>query len=98
MPVAVKIAKNVADSGRLDGTPSEAAIMSTLDYPHIVRQIRHELAGASKGRPSFSEQSRLPEIRLWMVLEFCDKGSLEVRVFGNIVCHLSCCNTDKYRY
>ncbi len=25
----------------LDGTPSEAAIVSTLDHPQIVRQIRH---------------------------------------------------------
>ena len=88
MPVAVKIAKNITDSGRLDGTPSEAAIMSTLDHSQIVRQIRHKLAGASKGRPSYSEQSRQPEVRLWMVLEFCDKGSLEVRVFGITFYHL----------
>ncbi|CAL5225785.1 g8560 [Coccomyxa viridis] len=77
MPVAVKIARDIRDSGTLDGTPTEAAIMSILDHPHIVRQITYTLAGASKGRPSYSEQTHLPEVRLWMVLEFCDKGNLE---------------------
>ena len=81
-PVAVKIAKDVADSGDLDGTPTEAAIMSALDHPHIVRQITYALAGATRGRPSYSERSQQSEVRLWMVMEFCDKGSLEVRVFG----------------
>ena len=56
--------------------------MSVLDHPHIVRQITYTLAGASKGRPSYSEQTHLPEVRLWMVLEFCDKGNLEVRPFS----------------
>lgn len=98
MPVAVKIARDITDSGELDGIPREAAIMSALDHPKVVRQIIHVLAGASRGRPSFSEQSQLPEVRLWMVLEFCDKGSLEVRVFGITVCHLSCCLTERYRY
>ena len=83
-PVAVKIAQDVTDSGSLDGTPTEAAIMSALDHQHIVRQVTHALAGAARGRPSYSEQLRAAELRLWMVLEFCDKGSLEVCVFERL--------------
>ena len=82
MPVAVKIARDITDSGDLVGTPREAAIMAALEHPNIVRQITHVLAGAARGRPSYSEQAQLNEVRLWMVLEFCDKGSLEVRLFG----------------
>ena len=60
----MKIAKDVADSGDLDGTPTEAAIMSALDHPHIVRQITYALAGATRGRPSYSERSQQSEVRL----------------------------------
>ena len=97
MPVAVKIARDIRDSGTLDGTPTEAAIMSILDHPHIVRQITYTLAGASKGRPSYSEQTHLPEVRLWMVLEFCDKGNLEVCSFSITGCNLSSCNIGRDR-
>ena len=92
-PVAVKIARDITDSGDLDGTPREAATMAALDHPHIVRQITYALAGAARGRPSYSEQSQLPEVRLWMVLEFCDKGSLEVSLFSIAACYVSCCAT-----
>ena len=71
--------------------------MSALDHPHIVRQITYTLAGASKGRPSYSEQTHLPEVRLWMVLEFCDKGNLEVRPFSITGCHLVSCSTERNR-
>ena len=92
-PVAVKIARDITDSGDLDGTPREAATMAALDHPHIVRQITYALAGAARGRPSYSEQSQLPEVRLWMVLEFCDKGSLEVSLLALIACYVSCSAT-----
>ena len=94
-PVAVKIARDVRDTGTLDGAPTEAAIMSALDHPHIVRQTAYALAGASKGRPSYSEQTHLPEVRLWMVLEFCDKGNLEVCLSSIGGCHLSSYSTDR---
>ena len=94
VPVAVKIARDVRDSGRLDGTPREAAIMTLLEHPHIVRQITHGLAHSARGRPSYSEQAQQPEERLWMVLEFCDRGALEVGVFGKTLCsHQPCLAT-----
>ena len=70
---------------RLEGRPLEAALMMGLDHPNIVRLVKHKYISRRRSDGSGGE----PDV-LWLVLEFCNRGHLEVK-FPSKPCCVCCC-------
>ena len=63
-----------------DGIPTEAALTQELTHPSIVRLHAHMLV--RDRRQSLDQPSKghipLKSDELWLILEYCDKGSVQV--------------------
>ncbi len=65
-----------------DGVPTEARLTQGLTHPSIVRMHAHKLLRNNR-RDSLDDQQlsgRAPpkSDELWLILEFCDRGSVQV--------------------
>lgn len=69
--MAVKIVDVLGSLHRMGGLPTEAALMQGLQHPCIVALLEHKVRGPPSD-PSLQ--------RLWMILQLCNKGTLEVRL------------------
>ena len=63
-----------------DGIPTEAALTQALTHPSIVRMHAHMLV--RDRRQSLDQpcngHTPLKSDELWLILEYCDKGSVQV--------------------
>jgi hypothetical protein len=89
--VAVKVVDITSSLYKIGNMPLEAALMQGLVHPCIVALLEHKIRekappsekGAFErgafGRASLQRASSAErEQQLWLVLQYCDKGSLEV--------------------
>ena len=63
-----------------DGIPTEAALTQTLSHPSIVRMHAHMLVRDRRQSPDqpCNGHAPLKSDELWLILEYCDKGSVQV--------------------
>ena len=63
-----------------DGIPTEAKLIQTLSHPSIVRLHAHMLVRDRRQPLNESCNGHIPlkSDELWLILEYCDKGSVQV--------------------
>ena len=66
--VAVKIIHDLEASFQEDGKPLEALLMQAADHPNVLRLLDYKLT-----------ENLAKQKRLWLILDYCDGGSLAVR-------------------
>lgn len=72
--MAVKIIHDMSIALYEDNEPLEAVVMQAVNHPNVLRLFDYKTARTSKG-----------EERLWLLLEFCDTGTLAVSIVNGIV-------------
>jgi hypothetical protein len=64
-----------------DGTPTEAKLTQGLTHPSIVGMHAYKLVEGVRRQSlegQFKQAASLKHDELWLILEFCDSGSVQV--------------------
>ncbi len=59
--------------------PEASQASRLLGYQEGCKSVEHSSQSVSQGPPADAGKAKVPR-ETWMVLEYCDKGSLQVRV------------------
>ena len=88
-----KLCMQVIDTSQLDIKGGDdlaltSRVTTRLKHPCIVRTLAHCVTAAPSSRPWDSAGSAPSKSSnrdaCWMLLEFCDKGTLQVWIFGKL--------------